>query len=277
MYKNRLIQFIGAIRCVEVTYNSSNNTYHPHYHVLILSYDYDDFIFDKKYLGEWSTKKQKYNFYSDIDIQISKVWTCLYSGVKLSSIDSLENNYICDIREMDNSGVYEVLKYVFKDTDILNYYVFRDLYFGLYNKRIRQGYGCFYNVKFENESDGDKQSLLNYFEEIKELPSELVTPDMEILINRYSNYIKISRFNKHIRFNDVEQEGLFVRVVLCLKEHREFNNMTQEYVCRYLDVASSTYRNMEKNRFKKFDFIYLFKLKVLFNLSSIEDLFKVEE
>lgn len=66
------------------------------------------------------------------------------------------------------------------------------------------------------------------------------------------------------------------KVKLCLKKHREVNNLTQEQVSRYLDIASSTYRNMEKNRFKKFDFVYLFKLKELFKLGNIEDLFDVE-
>lgn len=64
---------------------------------------------------------------------------------------------------------------------------------------------------------------------------------------------------------------------LRLKEIRELKGMTQHDVCRVLDLQSSTYRNMEKNRFKKFDFVFLFKFKDLFQLDSIEDLFVINE
>lgn len=64
---------------------------------------------------------------------------------------------------------------------------------------------------------------------------------------------------------------------LRLKEIRENMGMTQHDVCRILNLQSSTYRNMEKNRFKKFDFVFLFKFKDLFHLDSIEDLFIIDK
>jgi len=60
---------------------------------------------------------------------------------------------------------------------------------------------------------------------------------------------------------------------LRLEELRKSKGMTQEQVCRYLDIASSTYRNMEKNKYSKFSFSLLFKMRDLFGLSSIQDLF----
>lgn len=63
---------------------------------------------------------------------------------------------------------------------------------------------------------------------------------------------------------------------LRLEELRKSKGMTQEQVCRFLDVASSTYRNMEKNRYNKFNFSLLFKMRDLFELDNIQDLFKVD-
>jgi DNA-binding XRE family transcriptional regulator len=60
---------------------------------------------------------------------------------------------------------------------------------------------------------------------------------------------------------------------LRLEELRKSKGMTQEQVCRYLDIASSTYRNMEKNKYSKFNFVLLFKMRDLFELGNIEDLF----
>lgn len=49
----------GYYRCLEVTYNASNNTYHPHYHVLLLvtddyfSKDKQDYIHHNEWLDLW--------------------------------------------------------------------------------------------------------------------------------------------------------------------------------------------------------------------------------
>jgi len=195
-YSNRYMRFDACIRCLEITYNLMTNMYHPHYHCLVFSLDYNPVLFDKKYVGEWSNKRQSYNMYSDIDMQIRELWTISYNGLTLRDIKNLETKLICDIRECDDKGVFEVMKYSIKDTDIVNYDVFKNLYFGLYNRRIRQGYGLLYNLKLENESTGKEQDLEQYLK-IKEFPSQLVTTDMKTLYkSTYSNYIKLSRFNK---------------------------------------------------------------------------------
>ena len=49
------------------------------------------------------------------------------------------------------SGFYEVFKYVFKDTDIKDFEVFRHLFFGLRDKRLRQGYGLLYNFNIDGK------------------------------------------------------------------------------------------------------------------------------
>mgnify|MGYP006883561622 CR=1 FL=1 len=195
-YFDRYMRFDACVRCLEITYNLMTNMYHPHYHVLVFSFDYNPVLFDKKYVGEWSNKRQSYNMYSDIDMQVRELWTISYNNLTIRDIKSLESSLICDIRECDDKGVFEVMKYSIKDTDIVNYDVFKNLYFGLYNRRIRQGYGLLYNLKLENESSGKEQDLEQYLK-VKESPSQLVTTDMKTLYkSTYSNYIKLSRFNK---------------------------------------------------------------------------------
>lgn len=200
-YKDRFLRFYAAIKCIEVNYSKRRGDYHAHYHglVFIRYADYNIDLFNKYIVGEWSNRRQSYNMYSDFDEQIRKLWTIAYNGLKVkeySNLKMLEDTYLCDIREADSDSIYEVMKYVFKDTDICNYYVFKDMYFGLFGKRIRQGYGLLYDVKLENDSDGEMQSLEFYLTE-KESPETLVTNELKTLYNDYAHYIKISRFNKY--------------------------------------------------------------------------------
>lgn len=212
-FKKRYMKFGAAVRCVEVTYNSSSNMYHPHYHVLVFSKDYNVVDFDKKYEGEWSNNRQSLNMYSDVDFQIRKLWTIAYDNKTLKDFDNLDVIYIGEIREMDDRGIYEVMKYAFKDTDICNYYVFRDLYFSLYKRKIRQGYGLLYNVKLERESTGKYQELEDYLTvNNEELPSELATYNLETLYSTYSNYIKISRFNKDKYVENIVDQFWYFRI-----------------------------------------------------------------
>lgn len=194
-YCNRFIKFSGAVRCLEITYNEITGMYHPHYHILVFSEDYNFLDFEKKYQGEYSNKRKSYNMYSDLDMQIRQLWTIACTNKTLKDLKNLDEFYVCDIREMDDKGMYEVLKYAVKDTDIKNYYVFKDLYFGLYKRRIRQGYGLLHNVKLELESEGKKQNLEEYIK-TEESPQQLVTTEIKTLYTQYSDYIKISRFSK---------------------------------------------------------------------------------
>lgn len=194
----RLMEFEGALKVLEITYNSTNNTYHPHFHCLLFSLEYDEGLFHKTILGEYSIKRKSYNYYSDMDIQISRLWTMCFNGKRLT-IDNynkleLDELYICDIREMDSSGIAEVLKYTFKDTDIISYEVFKTLVEALEHKRIRQGYGVLYDLKLENESDGNKISLSEYLiKDENEGPEKLITTGIKELVTAYSEYKKISR------------------------------------------------------------------------------------
>jgi plasmid rolling circle replication initiator protein Rep len=199
-FSERYIEVAAALKVLEITYNSVKDTYHPHFHCIFFSEDYDEGIFIKDIPGEWSSKRQSYNFYSLMDIQVMKLWTMFYTNTRLTA-----NNYnglntadlfLCDIREMDSSGIVEVLKYTFKDTDIVKYDVFKIIEIALENKRIRQGYGLLYNLKLEGETEGDKLSLMEFLTEIEE-PEKLLTQGIEQLINEFKEYRKISRSKAH--------------------------------------------------------------------------------
>lgn len=195
-FKERLMEFQGAIKVLEITYNAESNTYHPHFHCMFFSEEYDESLFIKDTVGEYSNKRHSYNFYCSIDLQIMKLWTMCYREIRLSADNynkmELEDCYLCDIREMDSSGIVEVLKYTFKDTDIVSYDVFKTLVMALDKKRIRQGYGILYRLKLEDDTDGEMLSLGDYLEE-EEDPEFLLTHEINELLTDYKEYRKISR------------------------------------------------------------------------------------
>jgi len=98
---------------------------------------------------------------------------------------------------MSNS-IYEVFKYCFKDLDIRNQEIFRDLYFGLKRKRLRQGYGELYNVKVDDR-DISSDDIKNYLEFKDEEPEVVANKYIEDMTEKYRDYKKISIFKKSIK------------------------------------------------------------------------------
>lgn len=203
-FKDRFMEFEGALKVLEITYNKQNNTFHPHFHCMIFSIDYPRCELHKNIQGAWSNKRQAYNMNSIMDIQVMKLWYMCYNNIRLSSknynalSDDWYDLYLCDIKEMDEHGIYEVLKYTFKDTDVSSYYVFKTLVNSLENKRIRQGYGILQGLKCEDIEEGEKQDLSEYLkEDEKESPDNLLTKGLTTLITEYTKYRKISRFNAY--------------------------------------------------------------------------------
>ena len=106
--------------------------------------------------------------------------------------DNWEDNYICDIRELGMpKGLYEVFKYCFKDVDIKNLEIFEDLYFGLKRKRLRQGYGEFYNVKIDDRFE-KIDSIEDYLEFKEESPETLIHQHISDMTKKYKDYRKFS-------------------------------------------------------------------------------------
>lgn len=209
-FSERLMKFDAALKVLEITFNSETKLFHPHFHIIIFSKEYNPSLFVKNIEGAWSNKKNCRLYNSIMDLHISKVWTMCCNKIRLSKkkyLDMPDNwfdLYVCDIKEMNEKGIYEVLKYTFKDTDVKNYYVFKTLVRALENKRIRQGYGLLYGLKCEGDSDGIVQDLDQFLElDKKETPQQLLTKELNDLIKDYHSYKKISRFKSYEDFNNI--------------------------------------------------------------------------
>ncbi len=195
-YKGRLFEAVGAVKVVEVAVQKSDyNYFNLHFHVIIFIDGYNENYFYKHIPGGYQYRSNSYIYYSDADIFIQKLWTMAYKCRKISEFgdvsDNWEDNYICDIRELDMpKGIFEVFKYCFKDVDIKNQDIFRVLYFGLKRKRLRQGYGGLYNVKLEENISDD--CIENYLEFKDELPETLIHQCIGDMTEKYRDYKKIS-------------------------------------------------------------------------------------
>jgi len=208
-FSQRFMQFDAALKVLEITYNYKENNYHPHFHIIIFSQEYDPTIFTKDIPGAWSNKKQEILYNSELDIHLMQIWKMCYDKItmtekKFKSMSSQWHKlYMCDIREMNQNGIYEVLKYTFKDTDIVNYNVFKTLFLSLDGQRIRQGHGLLFNVKVEEDADGEKQEIEEFLQK-KENPEQLLTQEIHTLITVYKDYKKISRFSSMSEFNNID-------------------------------------------------------------------------
>lgn len=214
-YKNRLFDIVGGVKVLEITYNQAMQTYHPHYHCIVMLPDtLPTEYFDKQVLGKYSNKRKETDLKSIADCEIGQIWSMLYQDIKVNDKNIQKYKYIpsaafldqehqyqvleVDLRELDESGMYEVFKYTFKDLDIVNYHVFATLEKALASKRIRQGFGMLYNLKCEDVEVGEQQGL-NLG--IEESPENLLTKEISELFMTYQNYEKISRFNHQLDNN----------------------------------------------------------------------------
>lgn len=215
-FKNRIFIIPACVKALEVTVEKRRSMYfHPHYHVISFIKDYNETDFICNIYDGYSRKTKSNRYISKADVFISKLWTFAYENIRISNWDKLEDNiiytkddngknirnyYQCDIRELEMpKGLYEVFKYVFKDTDIKNYHYFKYIYNALERKRIRQGHGELYNYNFECEEEEmeiDREDNINTYLEIEETPQVLLTRKLEELNTNYSEWKKISRF-KH--------------------------------------------------------------------------------
>jgi plasmid rolling circle replication initiator protein Rep len=196
-YRYRLFHIPAAIRFLEITKNHDENTFHPHWHLIVfLDGNENPDNFRKIYQGEWSNKRQEFNMLSDADLQIRNMWYRAYNCISVRK--DCNDQYKCDIREMQNeNGIYEVFKYVTKDSDIATYTDFKTVYLAIHGKRLRQGYGELFNIQLEPESeeDGKKEDvLLQYLSKKKDESPERLITTLNNLMQEYMEYRKISRY-----------------------------------------------------------------------------------
>lgn len=210
-FKGRLIKFDGALKVLEITYNEKEDTYHPHFHCMVFSSEYPQVDMYKTIKGAWSNKNQEFNYNSNLDIQIMKLWYMTYNKIRLSEkkYNEFSNDwfdlFMCDFREMNEKGIYEVLKYTFKDSDVKSYKVFKVFVDSLERKRIRQGYGILQGLKCEDVEEGEKLMLDDFLEkDKKENPEQVTVPGIDTLIKDYHEYRKISRFKAYDNLKNID-------------------------------------------------------------------------
>lgn len=193
-YKDRQYDAVGAIRALEITYSERLNNYHPHLHAIVfLDNISDTTIFEKEIQGEWNYETHDYNLISLADIEIRDLWTRIYNGIdrRIKEYDIMP--YMCDIRPVNGvKGILEVLKYAFKTSDIKDYSIFEELYYATFHKRIKQGYGKLYNLKFEDYIEEGSDEILDNME----MPEWETLQIKKLITGKYSEYEKVSRFKK---------------------------------------------------------------------------------
>ena len=208
--KDRLFDVRAAIKAIELTINKINSSAHLHIHsiMFIENYSYDDF--DKMHEGYYRYKSNEIVMLSEADIFISKIWTMAVNEINKSQYkklpDGWEDYFKCDIRQVDcMKGVYEVFKYSFKDTDIVDFDIFKAIFFGFRGHRLRQSYGKI--SQYDGDSDNDIQKVqveIEDFLKFNETPQLIKTYDTKELVNEHKNIRKISRFKAYKEFINVK-------------------------------------------------------------------------
>ena len=198
-------EYQGGIRSLEVTFKGDD--YHPHLHCIIAL---DKPLDDKRYIKNTYSRSRKngYRKFTDFEILIQKVWYLLNNSIKVTkkNIDNLDIGYSCTVDPIDESSLFEVFKYMTKETDeknnILTYDNFIVLYFGLYRVRQIQGYGCFYNVKDDDSIIDEVDDLYNTYIQIlqaKENPVEVCETPQDLLLDNENIIISRKKIFNYLR------------------------------------------------------------------------------
>ena len=225
-WSNRYVKIDGALKVLEVTVNEKDKTFHPHFHILLVTMldknEKENYL--KPYIqGRWSYKRQAYNYHSKLAQQMMVLWSMLYNNVRIT--DKNYNNWSMNPNDPDNleinlqefyekgenendkktsendisnlAGFKELLKYTAKLDQIVNYEIFKYLEKGLENVRRIQTSGVLHGIikeiDEENfETDGDIEDLIL---DMLEEPVKFKTYDLKILYNDLKNYKKIYRKN----------------------------------------------------------------------------------
>jgi plasmid rolling circle replication initiator protein Rep len=207
-YKERIFDVVAAVKVLELTVQESDwNYFHIHFHVIVFldNENKDDFV--ECLPGDYQRKTGSYILYSKASIFIQKLWTMayVYKDIKefINASDNCKDNYRCVIKPIvSDKGINEVFKYCFKDYEIKNLEIFKNLYFGLYGKRIRQTYGSLYNVKLDdkdlNEENLIPDDIKNYLEFKDEIPV-VVANNFKDNFEKDKDYKKISIYKEKLK------------------------------------------------------------------------------
>ena len=187
--------YLGSIRALEITKNHEKNTFHPHFHCIFVCKKGSKLCSGRDIVNLYSFKKYNSHIkgtnyasndpqreFTKLEVLLQKTWRLLYDGVELnySNLDELSLGYSCMI-DSAKGRCKEVFKYATKgllssdpNKDPVDHYEdFVLLFCALYRRRLIQGYGCLYRLKFEDNIDLSADDL--YLEVLKSL-HELENP-----------------------------------------------------------------------------------------------------
>lgn len=162
--------YVGAIRSLEVTFKK--DSYHPHFHVCLALKNLDFREENKTIINTYSyTRKNRVKelvrTFSGEEILIQKIWYLLINKkiVNLRNINSVELGYSCIMNRFEETDYQELFKYLTKGTNedgqVMKYNNFVALMYGTYRLKQIQGYGIFFNIT----DDGDTESYVDNYNE----------------------------------------------------------------------------------------------------------------
>lgn len=196
----------GAVRGLEVTYNDSEKTFHPHFHCMVLLDESLDLT--PRYKNSYSFNYGRLvREFSDFEILLQKIWYLLINDIKVTAaaIKNLKEGYSVTVE--DSKGYYhECFKYAIKGAFdpaqgacIYKEHIFRTLYSALNKRRMIQGYGKLYNF---NDLDGEileEEVIAEYEKQIALLRGvekpELCIESLDEIIERSKHCKYISKSN----------------------------------------------------------------------------------
>lgn len=214
-FGKRLFDCKASMKVLEFTINQERRNCHLHIHSILFIDNYSPDIFFKEIPGYYRKISQEQVLLSVADIEMSKLWTMAVRNISLSEYGNLdltgcnETDFKCDIRELDFiKGVYEAFKYSFKDNDLIDYNIFKDVFFGFRGRRMRQSYGKIYkfNLNKDKEIDITKEMAeIKEYLDFEEVPELLKTNGVSDILNNYNEYKKVSRFKAFKEFVEVKE------------------------------------------------------------------------
>lgn len=146
--------FKGVARFLEVSYNKTNNSYHPHFHCLVAVnksyFTSRDYLSQKRLRFLWSVVWRLRND------NLKRTKDSFIEGFNLLDTDLLQLR----ITKADEGALPEIAKYSCKPLDLSiddrhRALVIQTLYEALHNKRLVQTFGVFRGFDFDAEGVGD--------------------------------------------------------------------------------------------------------------------------
>lgn len=166
--------YAGGIRALEITQDFDANTFHPHFHCILLFRK--GLQLEKQHVNQYSFDGPRLSRkFSELEILLQKVWYLLMNDLEVNarSIADLKQGYSVIADSAEKGKYHQIFKYAvkgcFKDGAIYDYPTFKTLYYALHNRRIIQGYGVLHNYDFEEDELFEEEADAAYESAVAEL------------------------------------------------------------------------------------------------------------